>query len=283
MKLKTSQKSVAMLQRASSAHRRVLTPTPVYIRVAAAPGATSIRMTGQGAVRTTGSRAVACEAAMKALIFDVSRGGGGAHDPWTLEPQQLPPLLQCDGVILESEDLHRQAYNAAFRQFDVKIDGHLVHWDVEFYDDLQNRVGEGRRVCHSLRPWRAKRVWHLPQTPGGGKPKMRWFFGEHRKWPTSILFNGRAPESDVSRLGRKGPSPHFLTQLLAPYPCPSQEERSLLIDELQDWKTEKYQSMITSGEVPPRPGVLRLMDEASNHRFGRGSAAPLPRSARVRV
>lgn len=31
---------------------------------------------------------------------------------------------------------------------------------------------------------------------------------------------------------------------------------------LQDWKSEKYQQLIGSGEVPPRPGVLRLMDEA---------------------
>ena len=31
---------------------------------------------------------------------------------------------------------------------------------------------------------------------------------------------------------------------------------------LQDWKSEKYQQLIGSGEVPARPGVLRLMDEA---------------------
>jgi beta-phosphoglucomutase-like phosphatase (HAD superfamily) len=31
---------------------------------------------------------------------------------------------------------------------------------------------------------------------------------------------------------------------------------------LQDWKSEKYQQLIGSGEVLPRPGVLRLMDEA---------------------
>ena len=30
----------------------------------------------------------------------------------------------------------------------------------------------------------------------------------------------------------------------------------------QDWKTNKYQELIGSGEVPPRAGVLRLMDEA---------------------
>lgn len=30
----------------------------------------------------------------------------------------------------------------------------------------------------------------------------------------------------------------------------------------QDWKSEKYTQLIGSGEVLPRPGVLRLMDEA---------------------
>lgn len=64
-------------------------------------------------------------------------------------------IFDCDGVILESEDLHRQAYNDAFTFFNVRCpssssDGPL-DWDVEFYDVLQNRIG-------------------------GGKPKMRWYF-----------------------------------------------------------------------------------------------------------
>ena len=32
-------------------------------------------------------------------------------------------LWDCDGVILESEDLHRRAYNATFAHFGVKVDG----------------------------------------------------------------------------------------------------------------------------------------------------------------
>ncbi|KAK7860116.1 haloacid dehalogenase-like hydrolase domain-containing protein, partial [Quercus suber] len=31
---------------------------------------------------------------------------------------------------------------------------------------------------------------------------------------------------------------------------------------LQDWKTERYKEIIKSGALEPRPGVLRLMDEA---------------------
>lgn len=67
---------------------------------------------------------------------------------------------------------------------------------------------------------------------GGGKPKMRWYFNKYG-WPDSKL--GPQPASD--------------------------EEKERLIDTLQDWKSEKYQDFITSGKVPPRPGVVRLMDE----------------------
>lgn len=63
---------------------------------------------------------------------------------------------------------------------------------------------------------------------------MRWYFKEHG-WPTSTVL-GTSPESD--------------------------EDRAKLIDILQDWKTERYKEIIKSGTVEPRPGVLRLMDEA---------------------
>ena len=59
------------------------------------------------------------------------------------------------GVILESEELHRLAYNAAFEEFNVRPKGgdSVANWSVEFYDKLQNSIG-------------------------GGKPKMRWYFGK---------------------------------------------------------------------------------------------------------
>uniref|UniRef100_A0A7C8ZX72 Sugar-terminal-phosphatase n=1 Tax=Opuntia streptacantha TaxID=393608 RepID=A0A7C8ZX72_OPUST len=122
-------------------------------------------------------------------------------------------IFDCDGVILESEHLHRQAYNDAFAHFNVRCPSSSspgpLDWDSEFYDELQNRIG-------------------------GGKPKMRWYFKEHG-WPTSTIFE-TPPESDA--------------------------DRAKLIDILQDWKTERYQEIIKSGSVQPRPGVLRLMDEA---------------------
>jgi hypothetical protein len=71
---------------------------------------------------------VRCRAGLEAVVFD------------------------CDGVILESEDLHRRAYNAAFQEFQVRSPASLPEplvWTPEFYDELQNTIG-------------------------GGKPKMRW-------------------------------------------------------------------------------------------------------------
>lgn len=60
-------------------------------------------------------------------------------------------IFDCDGVILESEHLHRQAYNDAFAHFNVRCSSQPLNWDLEFYDQLQNLIG-------------------------GGKPKMRWSF-----------------------------------------------------------------------------------------------------------
>lgn len=63
---------------------------------------------------------------------------------------------------------------------------------------------------------------------------MRWYFKENG-WPSSSIFES-PPEND--------------------------DDRAKLIDTLQDWKTERYKDIIKSGSVEPRPGVLRLMDEA---------------------
>jgi len=53
-------------------------------------------------------------------------------------------LFDCDGVILETEELHRLAYNAAFDAASLTIDGKPVEWTVEYYDILQNTVGGGK-------------------------------------------------------------------------------------------------------------------------------------------
>ncbi|EOX92063.1 Haloacid dehalogenase-like hydrolase superfamily protein isoform 3, partial [Theobroma cacao] len=55
-------------------------------------------------------------------------------------------ILDCDGVILESEHLHRQAYNDAFSHFNVRCppSSQPLNWVPEFYDVLQNRIGGGK-------------------------------------------------------------------------------------------------------------------------------------------
>ncbi|XP_039069696.1 haloacid dehalogenase-like hydrolase domain-containing protein At4g39970 [Hibiscus syriacus] len=83
-------------------------------------------------------------------------------------------IFDCDGVILESEHLHRQAYNVAFAHFNVRCppSSHPLNWDPDFYDVLQNLIG-------------------------GGEPKMRWYFKENG-WPSSTIFE-TPPESDEER------------------------------------------------------------------------------------
>ena len=62
------------------------------------------------------------------------------------EDTQIPYalLFDCDGVIIETEELHRLAYNAAFNEFNLKIDNEPVEWTVAYYDILQNTVGGGK-------------------------------------------------------------------------------------------------------------------------------------------
>ncbi|CAM9182052.1 unnamed protein product [Scytosiphon promiscuus] len=111
-------------------------------------------------------------------------------------------IFDCDGVILESESLHREAYNAVFREFSVDY-----NWSPEYYDELQNKVG-------------------------GGKPKMRYYFGENG-WPKSKL--GDPPKTE--------------------------QEQELLINSLQDRKTIIYKDFVADGTAVLRPGVQRLIDE----------------------
>ena len=74
-------------------------------------------------------------------------------------------LFDCDGVIVETEELHRLAYNQAFADFGLEVGGKPVDWTVSYYDKLQNTVG-------------------------GGKAKMRWHFAR-AGWPAST--RGPAP------------------------------------------------------------------------------------------
>eukprot|EP00899_Mesostigma_viride_P025500 jgi/Mesvir1/6134/Mv00838-RA.1 len=114
-------------------------------------------------------------------------------------------IFDCDGVIAETEEAHRLAYNASFQDHGLTIDGTPVEWTTAYYDVLQNTVG-------------------------GGKPKMRYHFNNNG-WPAT----------------KAGPPPT------------TEEEKTALIDKLQDCKTEHYTRIMSTCEA--RPGVLALMDE----------------------
>lgn len=88
-----------------------------------------------------------------------------AHTQLYASEYEYALLFDCDGVILETEELHRQAYNAVFEEFDLTIDGERVEWSVEYYDVLQNAIGGGK----------PKMFFHFRNTTGtfpmvGGKP-----------------------------------------------------------------------------------------------------------------
>ena len=124
------------------------------------------------------------------LIKASAAAAAGGSSPYLIDAL----IFDCDGVIVESEDIHRRAYNAAFENFNVVCPGEsaTIDWTVEYYDMLQNKVG-------------------------GGKPKMRWYFGQ-KGWPTSSVLDGRTAETE--------------------------EEKTMLVDVLQAWKTEKYKYII---------------------------------------
>ncbi len=88
--------------------------------------------------------------AFQVLSARQSRSTAGAHlrsarPRATVRRVCAPPqaalkalLWDCDGVILESEDLHRRAYNAVFEHFKVTVGGARVVWSEEYYDLLSN-------------------------------------------------------------------------------------------------------------------------------------------------
>jgi hypothetical protein len=61
----------------------------------------------------------------------VATGSSAAapHTATTTE-KEFALLFDCDGVILETEEYHRLAYNEAFRKFQLTIDGQPVEWSV---------------------------------------------------------------------------------------------------------------------------------------------------------
>ena len=66
-----------------------------------------------------------------------------------------PSSLHCDGVIVETEELHRKAYNAAFADFKCEINGQPLVWTVEYYVSHADGVGA---VLDIVCQWHARDI-----------------------------------------------------------------------------------------------------------------------------
>lgn len=80
--------------------------------------------------------------------------------PTQMKAYEYALIFDCDGVIIETEELHRLAYNAAFKEAQLEVNGEPVEWSVEYYDVLQNTVGGGK----------PKMFYHFRETLGGSFP-----------------------------------------------------------------------------------------------------------------
>lgn len=115
-------------------------------------------------------------------------------------------IFDCDGVILESEHLHRQAYNEAFAHFNVRCSSQPLNWAPDFYDQLQNQIGGGKpkmRWSLSLFPssfclffWQIWNFGYIFCLLNWGFELLR-YFKEHG-WPSSTIFE-KPPEDDEDR------------------------------------------------------------------------------------
>ena len=194
-------------------------------------------------------------------------------------------LFDCDGVILETEELHRRAYNKVFAEFGVtKVCGSTlrepVEWSVGYYDVLQNSIG-------------------------GGKPKMRQHFSqallfESNEYGDSTVLQvtknflattstgDDASDDDDANKKKKGRKTRSereaagidtdidtdvdigigigidIDDTVEVTTIAADEVKTTLeclIDALQDRKTELYKQTVQESAVA-RPGLLELMDSA---------------------
>lgn len=62
-----------------------------------------------------------------------SRFGAASSQRRAHNHYEFALLFDCDGVLLETEELHRVAYNEAFQEFGLTtVEGAPVHWSVRF-------------------------------------------------------------------------------------------------------------------------------------------------------
>jgi HAD superfamily hydrolase (TIGR01509 family) len=76
-------------------------------------------------------------------------------------------LFDCDGVIVEAEDLQRAAYNSAFKHFGLVLQGKPVNFDEDTYSKL---LGGGKSKLNNYFA-QEKRAWPVLTRPYRAAPK----------------------------------------------------------------------------------------------------------------
>ena len=118
----------------------------VRVAASAAPasgGLQALIFDCDGAVRGAVGRHAAIPVPRAASAAACLAAGVAARQAARAPPTSPHATHPAAGVIVESEDIHRLAYNATFAHFDVRCPGGEgpVVWTEEYYEDLQNRVG----------------------------------------------------------------------------------------------------------------------------------------------
>ena len=106
------------------AHVFAVAQAPRGARCAPAGVAARVVLRGSGAEQLTLAKHVAGAAGLCTRPRRHERGAALKASCAASNGATLKALLwDCDGVILESEDLHRRAYNAVFKHYNVLVDG----------------------------------------------------------------------------------------------------------------------------------------------------------------
>eukprot|EP00540_Astrosyne_radiata_P021262 CAMPEP_0116846070 /NCGR_PEP_ID=MMETSP0418-20121206/13631_1 /TAXON_ID=1158023 /ORGANISM="Astrosyne radiata, Strain 13vi08-1A" /LENGTH=315 /DNA_ID=CAMNT_0004477277 /DNA_START=175 /DNA_END=1122 /DNA_ORIENTATION=+ len=176
-------------------------------------------------------------------------------------------LFDCDGVLADTErDGHRVAFNKAFEQ-----KGLPTVWDEKLYGELL-KVGGGKE--------RMKAHWNevgwpdsLPPAPPAVEKKVVKDDSMNNPDDEDEIddeeeYNRQQAQFMMERMKLTEKQIEIMNKLaekekasMAVEPDEN-DDRSRVVREIHRLKTTIFQDMVTSGSIPLRPGVERLVDEA---------------------
>jgi hypothetical protein len=94
---------------------------------------TTVAYRGHGTAATTTAfsyRGCSCTGFTRRGATTTTTPGSTTTDSSSSSSKEFALLFDCDGVILETEEYHRLAYNEAFRKFQLTIHNEPVEWSV---------------------------------------------------------------------------------------------------------------------------------------------------------